>query len=109
MIASMIASVSGSVMREPRAASGLGLHFERATQLLDRRSHDGHADAASADAIRFFARREARLADDVEQQPRIQRAVLDVHALGTSARAIAARSIPAPSSRDLDHHRLADG
>src|SRR5262245_52231686 len=35
--------------REPRPPPRLGLHFECAAELLDRRAHDRHADATSAD------------------------------------------------------------
>ena len=58
---------------EARAAARLGLKRERAAQLLDRRLHHRHADAAAAGAVGLVARRESRRADQIEQRGGVER------------------------------------
>ena len=99
MSASVIASVSGSVMRNVVPCPGVGLEAQRAAEILDGVAHDRHADAAAADAIGFVARRESRRADDVEQDAGIERAVGRRRCPSSRARRADRRtSMPRPSS-----------
>ena len=108
MIASMIASVSGSMIANRRAPAGLRFDFKRAAQFLDSRAHHRHPDAAATDAIGFVAGREARLTDHVEQQSRDPPCRPRRARLSANARATAARSIPRAVVGDLEDHRLSD-